>query len=124
MFWNRFLAECDRIGKKPNPVADHLGISSGTITGWKKGSVPQQKMLEKLSDYFGCTVDYLIGKSECRTIEDASKAASVLSAQEKTLLRLFRETTEEGRLEMIAAFMNIKKKIEKKYTSQNPSAVG
>ena len=101
MFWERFVVECSRVGKKPNPVADELGISSGTITGWKKGAVPQQKMLEKLSDYFGCTVDYLIGKSECRTLEDASNSILILTEQEKTLIKLFRETSEEGRFEMI-----------------------
>ncbi len=47
-----------------------------------------------------------------------------LNEQEQTLLRLFRETTEEGRFEMISAFMQIKKDIEKKNTSTDTRSVG
>ena len=49
---------------------------------------------------------------------------SDLSAQEQTLIKLFRETTEEGRLEMISAFMTIKNDIEKKNTGENTAFVG
>ena len=47
-----------------------------------------------------------------------------LSAQEQTLIELFRGTTEEGRLEMISAFMTIKTTIEKKSTGENMAFVG
>lgn len=43
--------------------------------------------------------------------------------QEKTLLTVFRETTEEGRMEMIAAIINIKKAIEAKRTASSDSAL-
>lgn len=62
MFWERFLAECEKVGKKPNPVARELGISSGTVTGWKNGSIPNSRALELLSKYFNCSVDYLLGR--------------------------------------------------------------
>ena len=124
MFWERFKSECERVGKKPNPVGQEVGVSSGTVTGWKKGVVPQPPALQRIADYFGCTTDYLLGISDCRTLNDASAMFTDLTEQEKTLLRLFRETTEEGRFEMIAAFMNIKTAIEKKPTSENTSAVG
>lgn len=123
MFWERFISECERVGKKPNPVAKELGISSGTVTGWKNGAVPQQGALKKLADFFGCTTDYLIGVSDNRAVETIVESIS-LTEQEKTLLRLFRETTEEGRFEMIAAFMSIKKEIEKKTASKDTVSVG
>lgn len=62
MFWERFLTECEKVGKKPNPVAKELGISSGTVTGWKNGSTPNSRALELLSKYFNCSVDYLLGR--------------------------------------------------------------
>lgn len=124
MFWERFVSECERVGKKPNPVGKDVGVSSGTVTGWKNGVVPKPECLQRIADYFGCTTDYLLGISNCRTLNDASAMFTDLTEQEKTLLRLFRETTEEGRFEMIAAFMNIKNAIEKKPTSENTSAVG
>ena len=123
MFWLRFLDECRRVGKKPNPVAAELGISSGTVTGWKNGSVPQQKYLVKLSEYFGCTTDYLIGASNVRNAINES-SPDILTEQEKYLIECFRETTEEGRFEMIAAIMDIKKRIEKNSGSADSSRIG
>ncbi len=46
------------------------------------------------------------------------------SEQERTLIRMFRETTEEGRFEMIASIVNIKSAIEKKHSGENPGNVG
>lgn len=97
MFWERFVSECERVGKKPNPVGKDVGVSSGTVTGWKNGVVPKPECLQRIADYFGCTTDYLLGISDCRTLNDASAMFTDLTEQEKTLLRLFRETTEEGR---------------------------
>ena len=124
MFWNRFLSECKRIGKKPNPVARELGISSGTITGWKNGSIPKTSVLDKLATFFGCTTDYLLGLSDCRTAEETADVLLRLSEQEKILIKFFRDTTEEGRLEMIAAIMQIKKSVEKKNTDSDSEAIG
>lgn len=47
-----------------------------------------------------------------------------LTAQEKTILRLFRSTTEDGRLEMIAAFKAIQKDIEKNITATGQESIG
>ncbi len=124
MFWERFLSECERIGKKPNPVGKEVGVSSGTVTGWKNGVVPKPEKLQKIADYFGCTTDYLLGLSDCRTLDDASNMFSDLTEQERTLIRMFRETTEEGRFEMIASIVNIKSAIEKKHSGENPGNVG
>lgn len=46
-----------------------------------------------------------------------------LSDQERAILTIFRETTEEGRLEMIASFMSIKKNLEKKHSDNDTIAV-
>jgi len=64
MFWNIFYNLCTLHNKKPNPVAKELGISSGTVTNWKNGTLPSSSALEKLADYFGVSVDYLLGKTE------------------------------------------------------------
>lgn len=61
MFWDRFITLCNKINKKPNPVAAELGISSGSITKWKKGGIPSDTNLKKIADYFGVSVDSLLG---------------------------------------------------------------
>jgi repressor LexA len=64
MFWKNFLGLCEKNGKSPNYVAKDLGIASGTITNWKKGSEPQPIKLKKIADYFGVSVEYLRGEPE------------------------------------------------------------
>ena len=62
MFWETFVRLCNEKGTKPNPVAKELGIASGTLTWWKNGRIPSSSTLHKIADYFGVTVEYLLGK--------------------------------------------------------------
>ncbi len=60
MFWERFCELCEKEGIKPNPLADLLGIASGSLTKWKRGKLPSTENLIKISSHFGVTVDYLL----------------------------------------------------------------
>lgn len=60
-FFPRFHALCRSYGTSPNAVAKALGIPSGSVTAWKNGSIPRSATLQKLADYFGVTVDSLLG---------------------------------------------------------------
>lgn len=64
MFWDTFIDLCAKNGKKPNPVAKELGFGSSAVTHWKKGTAPSDISLKKIADYFGVSVDYLLGKTE------------------------------------------------------------
>ncbi len=62
MFWDRFYDLCCCKNTKPNPVGQELGISSGVLTKWKKGtSCPNGENLIKIAKYFDCSIDYLVG---------------------------------------------------------------
>ena len=65
-FWERFYELCLEHKTKPNPVAAQLGISTATVTRWKKGSYPTAKYLERLSEYFDVSTDYLLGKTDTK----------------------------------------------------------
>lgn len=62
MFWESFFNLCRVKNKSPNAVAKELGISSGAVTSWKNGKVPHHSTLVKLADYFGVSVDFLLGR--------------------------------------------------------------
>ena len=64
MFWENFIKLCAEKGKTPTSVVLDLGYSKGTVTHWKNGHVPQVLALHKIADYFGVTVEYLLGKEE------------------------------------------------------------
>lgn len=61
MFWNNFLAQCAKKGKSPAVVAEELGFSNSATTCWKNGSLPRMSSRKKIADYFGITVDELMG---------------------------------------------------------------
>lgn len=64
MFWDRFYSQCLKKEIKPNPLAKELGISSGVITKWKNGGIPNGETLNKIADYLDCSVDYLLGRTD------------------------------------------------------------
>ena len=65
MFWNIFYELCKKKGTTPTAVARELSISSGSVTFWKKeGKLPQTATLRKIADYFGVSVEYLLGNEQ------------------------------------------------------------
>jgi len=74
MFWERFYSLCQRVGKKPNPVGREIGLSSGIISKWKAGGIPNGETLMKLSKYFNVSVDYLLGISPSIEIKETDMA--------------------------------------------------
>ena len=60
-------------------VAKATGITTATLTNWKKGRyTPKQEKLQKIADYFGVTIDYLMtGK------EDPKEKAPELTTRDK-----------------------------------------
>ena len=60
-------------------VAKATGITTATLTSWKKGRyTPKQEKLQKIADYFGVTIDYLMtGK------EDPKEKAPELTTRDK-----------------------------------------
>ena len=62
MFWDIFVKLCNSVGKLPTIVVKEIGIAHGSITEWKRGRIPRDSTLIKIANYFGVTVDYLLGK--------------------------------------------------------------
>ena len=64
MFWENFIELCNNKNKTPTSVISELNISRGSVTHWKSGKVPHHNTLIKIADYFGVSVDYLLGKTD------------------------------------------------------------
>ena len=106
-FWNVFLSLCNEIGKSPNAVAKELGISSGTVTTWKKESsrVPQDRYLLKIADYFNVSVDYLLGNTDIKN-EQKEKSPLPNTDKEDVILELFKNLPIEKQKEIIVEYMS------------------
>lgn len=77
MFWEIFFRLCSQRGKSPNAVAKELKISSGSITNWKNGTIPNNSALLKLANYFNVSVDYLLGKEDSRPEEPTQDLTAI-----------------------------------------------
>ncbi len=102
MFWENYIAFCNEKGVKPNVAAAACGIkSSGTVTGWKNGSIPRQNVLVKLAKYFGCTTTDLLWDQKIPTTErDGDKSKSTINREE--LKRLVDRLTDQEVSEYLA----------------------
>lgn len=58
-FYKRYCELCAKAGKSVSGVAAAVGLSNAAANGWKKGKIPNDTTLTKLSEYFGVTVEYL-----------------------------------------------------------------
>lgn len=65
MFYDMFKLLCDKKGVSPTRAAKECGINGANVSLWKKyGYTPRSDALNRLADYFGVTVDYLLGKEK------------------------------------------------------------
>lgn len=91
MFWNNFLAECAKKGKSPAVIAEELGFSNSATTCWKNGSLPRMSSRKKIADYFGITVEELMGTKK----EPAGMGG--LDKQMQEIVELLNKATPEQR---------------------------
>lgn len=67
MFYERFLQLCKVNYERPTVVLKNIGVSSGNLRNWKKGTCAKAEVLILLSDYFNVSVDYLLGRDKPNT---------------------------------------------------------
>lgn len=97
MFWERFSYLCELNRKKPTPVGREIGISSGVVSTWKKeGYIPSGEMLIKIANYFNCSIDYLVGRSECIKVQKSD-----FSYEEEQFIEKLRMLPEDSHDEII-----------------------
>lgn len=59
--YKKFQELLNASAKTPYQISKDTGISTATLSNWKKGNYnPKVDKLKILADYFGVTVDYFI----------------------------------------------------------------
>lgn len=84
-------------------VSKDTGISSQTLSAWKKDIyTPKREKMELIANYFGVSVDYLMGRTPYRNVPDLPEPPLTeivdepeLTLQEKRALELFRKLNKE-----------------------------
>ena len=95
IFFERLNQLCEEKGTTPNPLLTPLGISSGTITRWKEGVQPTGKFLIIISDALGCSIDYLLGRTDN---PQSHTDKEILSSDEQDLLEIYRNFNDKGKV--------------------------
>lgn len=63
MFFDVFSALCDQKGVSRYKACTDIGLNRAAVAKWKAGAIPNGSTLQKLSEYFGVTTDYLMGST-------------------------------------------------------------
>lgn len=67
-----FVKLLDKHGITAYKVSKATGIAGSTFTDWKNGrSTPKQDKLQKIADYFGVSIEYLMTGNEETTKEES-----------------------------------------------------
>lgn len=98
--YNNIKSLCDERGVKPGRMCVELGMSKSILTGLKNGTKKniQTDTAQKIADYFGVTVDRVLGAEK----EAAAPKDVGLSPMESQLMEYVRALT-DGQKKMLLA---------------------
>lgn len=87
MLYDNFINLCKRKKIAPSKAAIDAGFSKSLVSKWKANpnTVPTVDVLKKISDYFGITVDELLGKEKQPTEGELHPANRKLMELSRTL---------------------------------------
>ena len=82
----------DKYGVTAYKVAKETGVTTATLTNWKKGKYnPKPDKLQKIADYFGVPLSYLLtGK-----MEEYIKESVLTPKDERDIAKILEQTREQ-----------------------------
>ena len=111
MFKQRFIRLCNERGVSPSAACSAIGLSNATFSCWTDESVPRKATLMRIADYFGVSVDYLLGNVQMDLQHFAEKEKDPTVTVDPKLLSLIDSMSEDelADLERYAEFILSKK---------------
>lgn len=119
MYYEIFEKLCTLNEVRPGTVSKATGISTATLTSWKQGKyTPKQDKLQKIADYFGVSLDYLMTGEEPENgeryyLNDETSAMAQQLFENKELRVLFdtaKDATPEDLQTVHSMLLALKKK--------------
>lgn len=93
-------------GITPYKVSKETGVTQTALSNWKSGkSTPTTKTLQKIADYLGVTIDYLMTGEEKKEAnayylnEETAATAQKIFEDDKVLFDVYRSTDKERLVE-------------------------
>ena len=124
MFYDRFVALCEKKGVSENKACADSGISRSVAAKWKnqlnsgKDVKPSAKTLKALSDYFGVSTDYLLTGVEPEPVieDDIAEIRDAMRSNDelKILFKLAKNAKTSDVLQASALLQKLKEESEYK----------
>ena len=70
MFYDKLKQLCEETKVSIYKLAVEMGYSRSAVERWKSGSVPGGNSIGKIADYFGVSVNCLLGENEGKTVAE------------------------------------------------------
>lgn len=94
LFIQRLIHLCKEKKLKPQQLRYHINVQSATITKWTKGELlPNPSVLIKLSQYFNCSTDYLLGLSDVKEIITSENLEKNIPPEDNKILTQYHHLT-------------------------------
>lgn len=95
IFTNNLKKLMEEHGTTYAALSRELGISKNGLKYWETaGNIPNVRILQAIAEYFGTTVEYLVGQSD----KEVSKSPS---EDEVELLEIYRQLAKSGKRQLI-----------------------
>ena len=110
MFYDKFKQLCEEKNISPNKAGTDLGLSNSIVTKWKKtGATPHAKTLNKISEYFGVSINYLldIEEKEETKKDPTPKTGNEVSDLDTFTLNILHKLTPECQEKAIARLLEL-----------------
>ena len=97
-----FIDLCNAKKVSPSSVCQKVGLSTATFSCWTDESVPRRATLQRIADYFGVTVDYLLGNEAPAPDTAPTENVVIYHRDGKTVTKKF----SKEQMEMIAQMLD------------------
>ena len=82
-----FESLCKSNGITPYKVGKETGIASSTLSDWKNGkSTPKQDKLKRIADYFGVTIEHLLGSENYKIEKSTNTCIYEIPKKDKEII--------------------------------------
>lgn len=101
-------------GLTQKEVATVVGVNQNTYSYWENGKTKiDSESLAKLSELFGVTTDFLLGKAPCKTIVDSVNDKPAVRSDEEKLLGVYNSLDQESKTQLMSvAYLIMSKSLE------------
>lgn len=101
-------------GLTQKEVAVVVGVNQNTYSYWENGKTKiDSESLAKLSELFGVTTNFLLGKAPCKTTVDSVNDKPAVRSDEEKLLGVYNSLDQESKTQLMSvAYLIMSKSLE------------